>query len=199
LTKQNQCADIYLASRSPRRQELLQQIHIGYRLLDIDIPEVPNKTEPADIFVQRMALAKARAGLNQLQNNDPLPVLGADTIVVVDGEIMGKPIDKKHAIGMLQRLSNREHDVFSSVALINHEQKIVKLNKNKVTFRALSDEDIETYWTSGECQDKAGAYGIQGKAAAFIKNLSGSYSGVMGLPLFETSEVLQLFGISPVK
>jgi septum formation protein len=199
LTKNKQCAELYLASRSPRRQELLQQIHIGFHLLDVEVPEIPHQNEAAEIFVQRMALAKARAGLNQLKKEDPLPVLGADTVVVVDGDILGKPRDKSDAINMLQRLSNREHEVFSSVVLMNHEKKVVKLNRSKVMFRSLSNEDIDAYWASGECQDKAGAYGIQGKAAVFIKNLNGSYSGVMGLPLYETSEILQLFGISPVK
>lgn len=199
MTNPTQSADIYLASRSPRRQELLQQINVSYRLLDVELPEIPHSNESADVFVQRMALAKARAGLKQIEKKDPLPVLGADTVVVVDGEILGKPINKDDAFKMLQRLSNREHEVFSSVALLNHEKKVVKLNRSKVIFRSLTNDDIDAYWRSGECQDKAGAYGIQGKAAVFIQNLNGSYSGVMGLPLYETSEILQLFGISPVK
>ena len=199
MIKDNQCFDIYLASRSPRRQELLQQIGVNFSLLDVDIPEIPDKNESAEIFVQRMALAKARAGLKQLKQDDHHPVLGADTAVVIDAEILGKPKDRDDAKGMLQRLSNREHQVFSAVALMNHDNKTVRLNRSRVSFRAISDEEIQTYWVSGECQDKAGAYGIQGKAAIFIDNLTGSYSAVMGLPLYETSEILQLFGIFPAK
>lgn len=199
MIKDNQQFDIYLASRSPRRQELLQQIDIHYSLLDVDIPEIPDRNEPADIFVQRMALAKARAGIKQLDKDDVHPVLGADTAVVIDTDILGKPEDRDDAVGMLQRLSNREHQVFSAVALMTHDNKAVRLNRSRVAFRALSDEEIQAYWNTGECQDKAGAYGIQGKAAVFINNLTGSFSGVMGLPLYETCELLPLFGIFPLK
>jgi len=199
MIKDSQGFDIYLASRSPRRQELLLQIGVDFRLIDIEIPEVPDENESAESFVQRMAIKKAEAGLKQLKKNDVHSVLGADTAVVIDDEILGKPAGRDDAIRVLRRLSNREHQVFSAVALVNAENHAVRLNRSRVSFRAITDEEILAYWASGECEDKAGAYAIQGRAAVFINHLNGSYSGVMGLPLYETSELLQLFHIFPVE
>jgi septum formation protein len=190
--------DIYLASTSPRRRELLTQIGIRYELLEVTVPEVPQPDEKPQDFVQRVALEKVQAGKSLLSPEDPHPVLGADTAVVIDGRILGKPLDKQEALGMLTSLSGRNHQVMSAVAMAaDHEA--VMLNINKVTFRNLSTEEIEAYWKSGECNDKAGAYAIQGRAAMFIQDLQGSYSGVMGLPLYETAALLQQFGINPLR
>ena len=191
--------DIYLASASPRRQELLQQIGITFRRLVVEVPEIPAREEAPRVFVQRLALAKARAGLAQLGADDPHPVLGADTAVVVADRILGKPRDEADVLAMLRLLSGRSHQVMSAVAMMNAERKAVKLSVSTVTFRELDEAEIRAYRDSGECHDKAGAYAIQGRAALFIANLEGSYSGVMGLPLFETGLILKEFGINPLK
>lgn len=186
--------DIYLASASPRRRELLEQVGIQYKLLTVSVDEAALPTEAAEDYVQRIALHKARAGQQILPADDHHPVLGADTAVVVDGQILGKPRDRAHALGMLQLLSARRHQVMSAVAVINAGEH-VRLNVSTVTFRDISPAETEAYWESGECRDKAGAYAIQGYAAAFIRHLEGSYSGVMGLPLYETIELLQAAGV----
>jgi len=190
--------DIYLASASPRRRELLTQIGICYELLQVTVPEVPRPGEKASDFVQRVALQKAQAGKSLLSPGDPHPVLGADTAVVIDDCILGKPTDRQAAVDMLARLSGRCHQVMSAVAMAA-EREVVMLNISQVTFRELSNADIEAYWASGECYDKAGAYAIQGRAAMFIEELRGSYSGVMGMPLYETAMLLQQFGINPLR
>jgi septum formation protein len=190
--------DIYLASASPRRRELLTQIGICYELLQVTVPEVPRPGEKASDFVQRVALQKAQAGKSLLSPGDPHPVLGADTAVVIDDGILGKPTDRQAAVDMLARLSGRRHQVMSAVAMAA-DREVVILNISQVTFRELSTADIEAYWASGECYDKAGAYAIQGRAAMFIKELQGSYSCVMGLPLYETAMLLQQFGINPLR
>ena len=184
---------IYLASRSPRRRELLHQIKVPHVLLDVEIDETPLPRESADDFVLRMALEKARAGAASLANID-LPVLAADTDVVVDGEILGKPGNEQDAIKMLRRLSGRSHRVLSAVALVWRGERAL-LSESKVRFRRLDDVEMRAYWRSGEPVDKAGAYGIQGLGAVFIEHLEGSYSGVMGLPLFETAELLRVSGL----
>ncbi len=189
--------DIYLASASPRRRELLGQIGVSYRLLEIDEPEVPRRNEAANIFVQRMALNKARAGFNLLKSDDSHPVLGADTVVVLDGEIMGKPENAEHGKAMLAKLAGQTHQVMSAVALMGYDKKAVKLNTSTVRFCHLDDADIEAYWALDESHDKAGAYAVQGQAARYIEEICGSYSGIMGLPLFETARILQEFGITP--
>jgi len=155
---------IYLASASPRRAELLRQIGIAFRRLVVDVPEVPKRNELAEVFVQRAALDKARAGWETLADDDPRPVLGADTAVVIDGEILGKPRD----------------------------EEAVKISVSEVTFRPLSEPEIATYWATGEPADKAGGYAIQGRGAVFVERLEGSYSGVMGLPLFDGKGLLWL-------
>ena len=187
--------DIYLASASPRRQELLTQIGVRFELLKLAVPELPAAGEMPRDFVQRMALEKARAGKQLLSPDDPHPVLGADTEVVIDGCILGKPVDKDDALAILTRLSGRKHQVMSAVAVVA-DYEAIRTNISQVTFDKLSLDQINAYWNSGECQDKAGAYAIQGRAAAFILDLQGSYSGVMGLPLYETATLLNEFGIN---
>ena len=186
---------IYLASASPRRRELLRQIGIRFQQLPVAVDETPLPGEIPQDYVRRLAQAKAQSGVQQLGRKKPAPVLGADTIVVVDGTILGKPSDRDAGLAMLARLSGREHQVLSAVALATATHNAVKIQESQVRFRELSRVECEAYWDSGEPRDKAGGYGIQGQAAAFIVELRGSYSGVMGLPLFETAELLQEFGI----
>lgn len=188
-------ARIYLASASPRRRELLRQIGVSYRLLPVVVDETPRPDEPPSSYVARLALAKARAGVSALGRRRLRPVLGADTAVVVDGAILGKPGDRAEGLAMLTRLSGREHRVFSSVALVTPTRDAVRVQESRVRFRELTQAECAAYWDSGEPLDKAGGYGIQGRAAAFVAELRGSYSGVMGLPLFETAELLREFGI----
>ncbi|MFP3872989.1 MAG: Maf family protein [Thiohalophilus sp.] len=186
--------DIYLASASPRRRELLGQIGVRYRLLDVSVNEARLGNEAPEAYVRRVARDKARAGLTLIDEKPPRPVLGADTAIVIDDEVLGKPQGRAEAIAMLQRLAGRTHQVLSGVALIDREERNA-LNVSQVTFRELSLAECERYWQTGESRDKAGAYAIQGYAAAFIRELHGSYSGVMGLPLYETAQLLQQAGI----
>ena len=188
--------DIYLASQSPRRQALLQQIGVGFEVLAVDVEETPHAGEPAGSFVERVALDKARAGRVRLPAGRRLPVLGADTCVVANGKIMGKPQGREHALDMLQLLSGTTHEVLSAVVLVG-DHEALRVNASRVTFRTLSAEECAAYWATGEPADKAGAYAIQGLAAIFVTQLVGSYSGVMGLPLYETAELLREFGITP--
>lgn len=196
---------IYLASRSPRRRELLKQIGIGYEMLLLredpvrgaDVDETPQPGEDPHDYVRRVAEAKAATGWLRIgQRRLPrLPVLAADTAVIVEGRIMGKPVDSQGAIEMLTALAGREHEVLSAVAVAYEGRLEMRLSVSRVGFKALSDEQIRRYVLTGEPLDKAGAYAIQGKAAAFVTSLSGSYSGVMGLPLSETAELLTDFGM----
>lgn len=191
---------IYLASGSPRRRELLEQIGIDHTRLHVDMPEQQTPGEAAEDYVTRLALAKARAGWQALSEHQPQwPVLGADTAVVIDHDILGKPHDQADAIAMLTRLAGREHRVLSAVAMVQGEHEAVRLSTTRVSFAPLSPTQCEAYWHSGEPQDKAGGYAIQGLAASFIRHIDGSYSGVMGLPLCETSELLQQFGIEVIR
>jgi septum formation protein len=188
--------DLYLASASPRRRELLEQIGVRWSPLACAVDETLLPAESPEAHVLRLALAKARAGRALVEPADPHPVLGADTVVVVDGEVLGKPRDRAAGVAMLQRLGGRPHQVLTGVALAGPGgREGSRLNASTVLFRRLEAEEIATYWASGEPADKAGAYGIQGKAAAFIERIEGSYSGVMGLPLFETAELLKEMGI----
>jgi septum formation protein len=183
---------VILASASPRRCELLTQIGVGFEQRVAAIDETPRIGEsPAD-YVGRVALEKAR--VVRAAGKSDLPVLGADTEVVVGGAILGKPADLAHARDMLRQLSGRAHEVFSAVALVARREAVA-VNRSTVWFRDLDDSEIEAYWRSGEPRGKAGAYAIQGLAATFIERLDGSYSGVMGLPLYETAQLLQDFGI----
>ena len=191
---------IYLASGSPRRRELLEQIGVSYRTVVVDIDETPLPGEQPAAYASRLALAKAHAGWELVAARHstvgPMPVLGADTAVVLDGVILGKPRDRSEGLAMLAALSGREHQVMSAVALVAGDRAAVRVQESWVRFRALTRAEREAYWDTGEPADKAGAYGIQGRAAVFIAGLEGSYSGVMGLPLFETAELLREFGIS---
>jgi septum formation protein len=185
---------IFLASKSPRRQSLLKQINVTFELVSAQIDESQQPNEKAEDYVIRLALEKARAGLNLLDDSQKIvPVLGSDTVVVLDNHILGKPRGEAHAIEMLQQLSGRTHQVMTGVALLNQHHEKTALSTSEVTFREISLLEIEQYWQTGEPADKAGAYAIQGAAAVFIEHLSGSYSGVMGLPLYETAQLLQFF------
>jgi septum formation protein len=186
---------IHLASQSPRRRELLQQIGIRHAVLDVVVDETPLPREAPAEYVLRLALAKARAG-HALRPERP--VLGADTAVVVDDAILGKPADRADAIAMLGRLAGREHRVLTAVALVG-EREETRLSVSHVRFRPLAAGEAAAYWATGEPADKAGGYAVQGLGALFVESLSGSYSGVMGLPLFETGELLRRAGISPLE
>ncbi|MDX1657137.1 MAG: Maf family protein [Candidatus Competibacteraceae bacterium] len=188
-------AKLYLASASPRRRELLAQLGVPHQQFAVDVDETPLTGESPEAYVERLALAKARAGRAALASRPPLPVLGSDTAVVADRRILGKPRDQAHALEMLALLSGREHRVLSAVALVAGEREMVRVQTSRVWFRRIAPREAEDYWATGEPADKAGAYAIQGRAAAFISRLDGSYSGVMGLPLFETSQLLEAFGI----
>ena len=179
---------IFLASRSPRRRELLNQIGVEFEVVDVDIDESWDGNETPENYVRRISIAKARAGKKLVHTN--LPVLAADTAVVLDGHIMGKAECKGDAIAMLERLSGETHEVLSAVTVIK-EQEHSRLSISKVTFKDLTRQEIDDYCDCDEPIGKAGGYAIQGKAAVFIERLEGSYSGVMGLPLFETQQLLR--------
>ena len=183
---------ICLGSASPRRRELLNQIGVTHSVRSANIDETPRPHEAPEVYVLRMALEKGRAVRAQ---DDSLPVLGADTAVVVDGLILGKPRDEADGLAMLRRLAGRRHQVLTAIALVDAGREATRLSVSHVAFRAMSAAEIDAYWRTGEPADKAGGYGIQGYAAAFIEHLEGSFSGVMGLPLFETAELLREFGI----
>jgi septum formation protein len=185
---------VFLASASPRRRELLTRIGVGYTLLHAEVDEAPLPGEPAGDYVRRVALEKARAGRMLLPGVAGSPVLGADTAVVVDGRIMGKPRDREEGIDMLLTLSGRSHQVLSAVALAD-AREAVRVSTSLVSFCTLTQAQCAAYWDTGEPHDKAGAYAIQGRAAVFVSRLEGSYSGVMGLPVYETAELLREFGI----
>lgn len=192
--------DLYLASASPRRRELLVQIGLRVELVSQSVSEHRLKNESPEDYVQRLALEKAQAGLALLGAEPQRPVLGADTTVVVDDQILGKPEDENAALAMLAQLSGRTHRVLSAVAVVGkdnlgQDRAAVCLNENRVSFRVIGEAERRAYWCTGEPADKAGGYGIQGLAALFIERLEGSYSGVMGLPLYETGELLRRFGI----
>lgn len=185
---------IYLASRSPRRRELLQQIGVPHLLLDIEVDERVRTGESPSGYVLRVSRDKAVAGLRAIEGIAKLPVLAADTCVVVCGCMFGKPPDREAGLCMLRQLSGATHQVYTAVALADGGVA-TRLSVSEVSFRPLSEEEMADYWESGEPADKAGAYAIQGEAAQFIRELRGSYSGVMGLPLYETAELLRGAGI----
>ncbi len=184
---------LYLASRSPRRTQLLSRLDRPFRVLDLDVPEIRAAGEPALDYVRRVATDKARAGLTQVADDPQAMVLGADTEVVLDGEVFGKPADAADAAAMLRRLGGRTHQVMTVVALVaaGHEQVVQVVSE--VSFIALDEAAIAAYVASGEPMGKAGAYAIQGGAERYIRHLAGSYSGVMGLPLQQTEQLLQAF------
>jgi len=179
--------EIILASASPRRAELLDQIEVKYRVQAVDIDESSRPNESAEDLVIRLAIEKSQA----LGKSSKLAVLGADTLGVLEGKLLVKPRDYEHAYEMLSAMSGGWHEILSAVAITYNNQTQVKLNRNRVLFRPLSHEEIQDYWQTGEPQDKAGAYAVQGLAAPFIERIEGSYSGIMGLPLFETAQLLK--------
>lgn len=185
---------IYLASASPRRRQLLAQIGVAHEAMPVDIDESPLPGESPQTYVCRLALAKAETLWGYLEPARRRPVLGADTTVTLDGALLGKPVDRSDALAMLARLSGRTHQVCTAVALRHADGTASKLSISEVTFRSLTAEERERYWETGEPADKAGAYAVQGIAAAFITRIAGSYSGIMGLPLAETAELLAYIG-----
>jgi septum formation protein len=188
-------ATLYLASGSPRRRELLTQIGVPFIPHSVPIDESPLPDELPSAYVERLARAKALAGLGLLDSPQEVVVLGADTAVVLDGRILGKPADRDEALATLTALAGREHRVLTAVALASRARLAVRVVSSQVTFRELTRGELEAYWASGEPQDKAGSYAIQGLAAIFVSQLQGSYSAVVGLPLCETAELLAEFAI----
>ncbi len=187
-------SDIILASASPRRAELLDQISIAYQVQVVDIDESALENETPETLVVRLAKEKSQAVKRVSQ-----PVLGADTLGVINGQLLVKPENYEHAYQMLSQMSGNWHEILSAVAITHMQETRVILNRNKVLFRPIRDDEIKDYWQTGEPQDKAGAYAIQGLAAIFVERIEGSYSGIMGLPLFETSQLLAEFGIKPFR
>lgn len=186
---------LHLASRSPRRSELLSRLGYAFGTLELDIPEHRQPSESAGEYVRRVAREKAGAGLLQVVAAPGAVVLGADTEVVLDDEVFGKPRDADDAAAMLRRLSGRTHQVISAVYLVSAGRELHAVSKSDVTFAELTPAQIDAYVASGEPHGRAGAYAIQGLAEAFTVRLSGSYSGVMGLPLYETATLLREFGL----
>jgi septum formation protein len=186
---------IYLASRSPRRRELLTQIGVRFAVLEADCDETRHPGEHPEDYVLRVAQEKARRVRGALPADEQRPVLGADTAVVVDERILGKPATLDESLAMMRLLSGRCHRVMTAVALITVDEVRTDLSESRVTFRTLTREECLRYWATGEPRDKAGGYGIQGLGALFVAGLTGSYSGVMGLPLFETARLLGQAGI----
>ncbi len=191
-------AQLILASASPRRRELLDQIGVRYHVKSVDIDEARQRDECAAAYVRRMARAKARAGA-LAGEKDGLPALGADTAVVLDGCVLGKPDGRGAAMSMLAALSGRDHQVMTAVAVVSPGRERTRVSVSRVRFRHTTHDERNQYWETGECTDKAGAYAIQGMGALFISHLEGSYSGVMGLPLFETGQLLAEVGVFPLQ
>jgi septum formation protein len=199
---------LYLASKSPRRAALLAQLAVEFEALLLreaagrtrDVVEEALDAEPAAHYVERMARTKAQIGWQRMQNRKlaERPVVGADTEVVLDGDVFGKPRDAADAVRMIRRLSGRTHQVLTAVALRYRDRTDVEVSVSKVTLRRLGAAEIERYVATGEPLDKAGAYAVQGRAAAFVSRLEGSYTGVVGLPLFETATLLARAGVTIV-
>jgi septum formation protein len=185
---------LYLASQSPRRRQLLEQIGQRFAVLDVDVPELHREGEPPEDYVSRVAREKAGAGLLQVAAVPGAIVLGADTEVVLDGEVFGKPADAAAATAMLRRLQGRRHRVISTVWLLSAGREEHATSLSEVGFAPMDEAAIARYVASGEPYGRAGAYAIQGLAASHIDHLSGSFSGVMGLPLYETAQLLRHFG-----
>ena len=186
---------LYLASQSPRRRQLLGQLGVEFRLLDVDVEEVRGPGEAAEDYVRRVAREKAGAGLLEVVAVANAVVLGADTEVILDDRVFGKPADADDAAAMLRTLSGRTHEVITAVSLVSAGREAQAVSISQVRVAPMSDADIAGYIASGEWDGKAGAYAIQGRFQQHIEHLSGSYSGVMGLPLFETSRLLKQFGL----
>ena len=197
--------DLYLASQSPRRALLLEQLSVDFIVLAVDIDESQAALEPPNDYVLRMATKKAQQGFRCLEEANAqaayTTVLAADTAVVFNRQILGKPRNASNAKQMLSMLSGHSHEVLTAICLAQRQcdgglRQESRISKTNVTFRPITEQEIEWYWQTGEPEDKAGGYGIQGKAAQFISHISGSYSGVMGLPLFEMSELMSRFGFA---
>ena len=189
---------LHLASQSPRRRQLLEQLGVEFAVLNVDVPEQRAPGESPQDYVSRVARDKARAGLASLGGADDAVVLGADTEVVLDDEVFGKPLDAQDAAAMLRRLSGRTHAVISAVWVVSAQQERSETCISRVRFGVLDDSAIDAYVATGEPFGKAGAYAIQGRGAVLIEHLEGSYSGVMGLPVFETARLLRSFNNEPV-
>lgn len=189
---------LYLASQSPRRAELLRQIGIKFDIIDSDVDETPVEHESPAQTVARLSLQKALKGVQQLADMQPDDwVLASDTLIEIDNQVIGKPESEKHCRQILELLSGKEHQVLSAIALVGKQGDIHQATSyNKIKFRQIRPEEIVQYCQLKEPRDKAGAYAIQGHAAIFIENLQGSYSGVMGLPLYETAQILQKVGFN---
>lgn len=195
---------IYLASKSPRRRELLKQIGIQFELLmmreqspRVDVDEAPLRDESAHVYVQRIVLLKSAMAAKAMQERrlPPRLIVTADTTVTIDGEVLGKPVDRDDAVRMLKRLAGQSHQVLTAIAVATGNEVKHALSTSFVAFAPLSGDEIKRYVDSGEPMDKAGGYAVQGLAARFIVKLSGSYSGVMGLPLYETTTLLRQCGM----
>jgi septum formation protein len=188
---------LYLASQSPRRRELLQQIGVLHQVVSADVVEIPRTQESPGDYVQRLAREKAEAGLASVKRLAlaPKPVLGADTIVVINNEILEKPHNAEHAAAMLRKLAGATHQVMTAVAMIVKEKCTIKLSVTDVVFRPISELEMKAYWESGEPRDKAGGYAIQGLGAVFVQQIRGSYTGVVGLPLEQTVLLLDEFSV----
>jgi len=193
--------DLYLASASPRRLELLESMGLRVETCPADIDESILSGETPDEYVQRLSLEKAKASFLGLPNRVAgIPFLGSDTIVVCDGEVFGKPLGKEDAFRMWEAMSGNQHLVLTSVAIISdindsNLQKVIT-SKSVVSLKVITEQEMQSYWQSSEPQDKAGAYGIQGKASAWVSSIQGSYTGIMGLPLFETNACLRKYGLN---
>ena len=186
---------LHLASQSPRRAELLARLGVDFGILELDIPEHRQPGEPAEDYVRRVAREKAGAGLLKVVAVPGAVVLGGDTEVVLDDEVFGKPRDAADASAMLGRLSGRTHQVISAVSLVSAAREAQVVSISEVRFARLDEADIAAYVASGEPMGRAGAYAIQGGAERFVEHLSGSFSGVMGLPLYQTAQLLRDFGV----
>ena len=185
--------DLLLASASPRRSDLLKQMGVNFSVLAVDIDESRCGGESPVDYVSRLAIEKAQAGFSR--QNGQLPSLGADTVVVFDGQIFTKPVDQEQARTMLMALSGKQHSVFTAVAINNGTDTTMAVSETRVKFRTISESECLIYWQSGEPEGKAGGYAIQGRGGIFVEKLEGSYSGVVGLPLAETEQLLKMFSV----
>ncbi|HTK98163.1 MAG TPA: Maf family protein [Pseudomonadales bacterium] len=184
-------AQLVLASASPRRAELLTQLGLMFTVDACDVDESRQPGETVEAMVRRLALTKAQASAR----GGSLPVLGADTAVVIDDVLLGKPADRAEGLAMLSSLSGRTHEVLTAVAVVQGSRAEVRVSRSRVTFRKITRDEAEAYWATGEPRDKAGGYGIQGIGGIFAERIEGSYSGIVGLPLAETEALLQAFGV----
>jgi septum formation protein len=182
---------IYLASQSPRRRELLEQIGVTFDVISVQVDEVRGDETPVD-YVHRLSRDKAMAGVALFNDR---PVLGADTIVVLGEQVLEKPYSREQGIEMLLTLSGQTHQVMTAVSLCLAERYETRCSISSVTFRVISEAEAAAYWVTGEPADKAGGYGIQGKGGVFVRQIQGSYSGIVGLPVYETEQLLRLFGV----